>query len=321
MPRQCPRLESNQHLLGFSQAPSPDRLQGHRCGRGGARPRTSSSIRLSESAFVARRRCSGTRIRTSTSRVKACRPAISRSPIGDVPGPGLEPGYLRSERGGLPLADPGSDLRVGPAGTRTPLARVRAECFAIKASGPHNRWLPSVGLEPTQAGLKGRYPTSWATTAQKYRQRVFVCGSGRTRTCAWAFAGTGLLPADIVQLAARMHAPPKRSRNSFSVPRSTSRNEKSRRGFPGRLSVELFASPRLTAPPGVGLETLGQMPICKRRHRAHESPAGVIAAEQATATGRNRGSLRFARYLADDQHDFAKVNSAFSSVKDFFLIS
>src|SRR3954451_14158353 len=63
----CPRLESNQHLLDFSQAPSPDRLRGHRCGRGGARPRASSSIRFSESAFVAQRSCSGTRIRTSTS--------------------------------------------------------------------------------------------------------------------------------------------------------------------------------------------------------------------------------------------------------------
>ena len=29
----CPRLESNQHLLRFRQAPSPDRLRGHRCGR------------------------------------------------------------------------------------------------------------------------------------------------------------------------------------------------------------------------------------------------------------------------------------------------
>src|SRR3954451_24212695 len=66
-PDECPRLESNQHLLDFSQAPSPDRLRGHRCGRGRARPRASSSIRFSESALVAQQSCSGTRIRTSTS--------------------------------------------------------------------------------------------------------------------------------------------------------------------------------------------------------------------------------------------------------------
>lgn len=79
-PDLCPRLESNQHLPLFRRTPSPDRLQGHRCGRGGARPRASSAIRLSGSGSIARRICSGTRIRTSTCRVKACRPAISRSP-------------------------------------------------------------------------------------------------------------------------------------------------------------------------------------------------------------------------------------------------
>jgi len=36
-----------------------------------------------------------------------------------------------------------------------------------------------------------------------------------------------------------MHAPRTRSRNSFPVARFTSRNEKSRRGFPGRLHFEL----------------------------------------------------------------------------------
>jgi hypothetical protein len=200
----CPRLESNQHLLDFSQAPSPDRLRGHRCGRGGARPLASSTIRLSESAFAAPRTCPGTRIRTSMSRVKACRPAISRSP---------------------------------------------------------------------------------------------------DRT------------------AARMHAPPKRSRNSFSAPRSTSRNEKSRRGFPGRLSVEPLAGSRLTAPPGIRLETPGQM---LAGNRAHGCPTGVVTAispaKRATAIGRNRGLRRFARFLADFQHDFGKVNAAPTSVKVFFLI-
>jgi hypothetical protein len=191
-PDECPRLESNQHLLDFSQAPSPDRLRGHRCGRGGARPRASSSLRFSESAFVAQQGCSGTRIRTSTSRVKTCRPAISRSPIGAVPGPGFEPGFLRSERRGLPLADPG--MFRGPAGTRTPLARSRAECFAIKASGPHLPRLPPAGLDPAHPGR------------------------GRTRTCARAYPPTGLQPACTVRLAARMHAPPTRSCHSFPVP-------------------------------------------------------------------------------------------------------
>lgn len=237
MPRWCPRLESNQHLLRFRQAPSPDRLRGQCCGRGIARPRASSTIRLSKSAFVAQRSRSGTRSRTSTNRVKACRPAVSRSPSCGVPGRGLEPRHLRSERSGLPLADPGSG---GAAGNRTPFARVRAECFAIKASAPHvplsrepatgsrtlPRWLrrasspsptrslPPVGLEPTHAGLKGRYPTSWVTAAHVCRRLVCECGSGRTRTCDGRWAQTGLQPASF---AARMHAPPTRSRNSFPV--------------------------------------------------------------------------------------------------------
>ena len=126
----CPRLESNQRLLRFGQAPSPDWLQGHRCGRGGARPRASSTIRLSKSAFVAQRLRSGTRTRTSTNRVKACWPAISRSPIG---------------------------------------------------RGPRFVW---------------------------------QCGSERTRACDGRMAQTGLQP---VSFAARMHAPPTRSRNSFPI--------------------------------------------------------------------------------------------------------
>ena len=162
MHRWCPRLESNQHLLRFRQAPSPDRLRGQCCGRGGARPRASSTIRLSEITFVAQRTRSGTRSRTSTNRVKTCRPAVSRSPSCGVPGRGLEPRHLRSERSGLPLADPGSRERSealprgarrgrfwepsegshfqrGSAGSRTPFARVRTECFAVKASAPRDR--------------------------------------------------------------------------------------------------------------------------------------------------------------------------------------
>ena len=236
VPRWCPRLESNQHLLRFRQAPSPDRLRGHCCGRGGARPRASSTIRLSEITFVAQRHRSGTRSRTSTNRVKTCRPAVSRSPSCGVPGRGFgqpgtlkgfrpsareharrsldalsRPRHLRSERSGLPLADPGSR---GSAGSRTPFARLRAECFAIKASDPHVRLLPPVGLEPTHAGLKGRYPTSWVTAAHVCRRLVCECGSGRTRTCDGRVAQTGLQPASF---AARMHAPPSRSRNSFPL--------------------------------------------------------------------------------------------------------
>ena len=84
---------------------------------------------------------------------------------------GFERRHLRSERSGLPLADPGSR---GPAGSRTPFARLRAECLAIKASDPHqSREVPSVGLEPTQSGLKGRCPSRWASTANDCRRRVF----------------------------------------------------------------------------------------------------------------------------------------------------
>jgi hypothetical protein len=170
----CSRLESNQHLLRFRQAPSPDRLREQRRGRDGARPRASSTIRLSKIDPGRRRVGSGMRSRTSINRVKTCRPAVSRSPSGlfrFVSGPGVEPGFLRSERSGLPLADP---EQRGPARNRTPLARVRTECFAVKASGPlrRDRVVPSVGLEPTQAGLKGRCPSRWASTANDRRRRV-----------------------------------------------------------------------------------------------------------------------------------------------------
>ncbi len=240
----CPRLESNQHLPLFRRTPSPDRLQGHRCGRGGARPRASSSIRLSGSGSIARRICSGTRTRTSTCRVKACRPAISRSPSSSsvclcVPGRGFEPRHLRSERRGLPLADPGSR---GPPGTRTLLSRLRVECFAIKACSPlysrgrsgalprgarcgrvrepfqgsrQDRWLPPVGIEPTHSGLKDRCPAIRASTARIGRPRVCLCGSDRTRTCEVRVGTAGLRPAPF---AARMHAPPTESRYSSSVP-------------------------------------------------------------------------------------------------------
>ena len=176
------------------------------CGRGGARPRASSTIRLSENGLVAQQACSGTRTRTSIGRVKTCWLAVGRSPSWVVPGRGLgqpgtlkgfpdppatepsrqslvgstRPRHLRSARRGLPLADPGSR---GSAGSRTPFARVRTECFAFKASDPHVELLPPVGLEPTHADLKGRDPTTWATAAHVCRRLVCECGSGRTRTC------------------------------------------------------------------------------------------------------------------------------------------
>ena len=109
-----------------------------------------------------------------------------------------------------------SDRSGGSAGNRTPFARVRTECLAIKASDPGpDGLLPSVGLEPTQSGLKGRCPARWASAAQLCRRRVFFRGSGRTRTCAWACAQTGLRPASF---ATRMHAPRWGSRNSFPIP-------------------------------------------------------------------------------------------------------
>ena len=95
-------------------------------------------------------------------------------------------------------------------------------------------------------------------------------------------------------------------------------NEKSRRGFPGRLSVELSTSSRLTAPPCIWLETLGRI---MAGHRARDRPYGAIAAKQATATRRKSGALRFAWSLTDDQHDFGKVTSAKEFVKIFFSIT
>ncbi len=65
-----------------------------------------------------------------------------------------------------------SDRSCGSAGNRTPFARVRTECLAIKASDPSQADdVPSVGLEPTQAGLKGRCPARWASTARTHAPR------------------------------------------------------------------------------------------------------------------------------------------------------
>ena len=56
-------------------------------------------------------------------------------------------------------------------------------------------------------------------------------------------------------------------------------------------------------------------------HRAHGRPDETIAAKQAPATGRKSGSLPFAWFLADDQHDFAKVTSDEQTVKIFFSMA
>ena len=111
-----------------------------------------------------------------------------------------------------------SDRSRGSAGTRTPFARVRTECLAIKASDPRQvGLLPSVGLEPTQSGLKGRCPSRWASTANHFCRRVFFRGSGRTRTCAWAFAQTGLQPVSPTW-PLRYTLPSWGSCNSFPIP-------------------------------------------------------------------------------------------------------
>jgi hypothetical protein len=91
----CSRLESNQHLLDFSQAPSPDRLQERFAGRIGVRPAASSAMKLSKTAQTS----SGTRNRTSIGRVKACRPSIDRSPSIGFSASGMElPRTSRGER-------------------------------------------------------------------------------------------------------------------------------------------------------------------------------------------------------------------------------
>jgi len=55
-------------------------------------------------------------------------------------------------------------------------------------------------------------------------------------------------------------------------------------------------------------------------HRAHGRPLDAIAAKQAPAPGRKSGALRYAWFLTDDQHDFAKVTSVDETVKIFFSI-
>src|SRR5262245_44212063 len=128
--------------------------------------------------------------------------------------------------------------------------------------------------------------------------------SGRTRTCEVRVGTTGLRPAPF---AARMHAPLPESADSASSPRSTSRNEKSRRGLPGRLSSSLFAGSLLATPPKAGLVGLGRVPP----PRAHD----VVAGKQTPATGRFRGPLCRAKYLAQRHHDFSKVNDRLLAVK------
>jgi hypothetical protein len=125
----CSRLESNQHLLDFSQAPSPDRLQERMPSRIGVRPGASSAIRLSKTR---KRTGSGTRNRTSIDRVKACRPAIGRSPSIWFSG-----GSGRTRTCVWAVAQ--TDLRSAPFA-----ARMHAPPHEARAGSSVSRWTPEM---------------------------------------------------------------------------------------------------------------------------------------------------------------------------------
>jgi hypothetical protein len=80
VPDECPRLESNQRLLLFGQAPSPDRLQGH---------------------VVA-----GVEPGHGHRRLFGCQRAASSRNEEFVRGRGVEPRFAGSKPAGLPLVDP-----------------------------------------------------------------------------------------------------------------------------------------------------------------------------------------------------------------------
>ena len=166
-----------------------------------------------------RRVGSGMRNRTSINRVKTCRPAISRSPSGSfvfVPGPGLEPGSLRSERSGLPLADP---EQRGPGRNRTPLARVRTECFAVKASGPFacDRSCRRLSARTNSGRLKRPVPILLGVDGKRSPSTRLI----RIVGAAGLEPATGLRPnwftASAFSFATRMHAPRSGSGDSFAV--------------------------------------------------------------------------------------------------------
>jgi hypothetical protein len=99
--------------------------------------------------------CSGTKARAAGNPQRIPGPPATEPSRQSLVG-STRPRHLRSARRGLPLADPGSR---GSAGSRTPFARVRTECFAFKASDPHVELLPPVGLEPTHANIVAHLAT------------------------------------------------------------------------------------------------------------------------------------------------------------------
>ena len=131
MSNQCPRLGSNQHLSLFRRAPSPEWLRGH--DDGAWRPRRCASMKLSKND-----------------------PDTAVPFVGTA---GFEPARRRSKLRGLPVSRcprscgrrlgardsnpdergqsaPSSPVRSAPSEppeNRTPLGRLRADCFAYKA--------------------------------------------------------------------------------------------------------------------------------------------------------------------------------------------
>ena len=137
-----------------------------------------------------------------------------------VRGRGIEPRSTGSKPAGLPLADPRGVIcfRSGTAwagGESNPVRSGKSRVLRRQSFWPRCSFrLPPVGLEPTHAGLKGRCPTRWATTANDRRRRVCDVGAAGLEPAMGAAAQTGLQP---VSFAARMHAPRSRSRDSFPV--------------------------------------------------------------------------------------------------------
>ncbi len=85
------------------------------------------------------------------------------------------------------------------------------------------------------------------------------------------------------------------------------KNEKSRRGLPGRLHVGRW-SVRSTRPWCLPIEA----------RQAEEDPPGDPAVERAISPDRGGGVRQLAVVSAVHRHDLAKVNSSLSSVKIIF---
>lgn len=135
----------------------------------------------------ARSKLAGLPLANARSRVVQYGTVVSPSA---VPGPGAAPGVLGSEPR-QSAATAGIDRE--PPRNRTEFAGLRARCFAIKACDP----LPPVGLEPTQPGVKARYPSSRAPAARgvwEQQDSNLRTGEARRRLQRRSFA-------------ARIHAP------------------------------------------------------------------------------------------------------------------